>query len=320
MEARGKQLGALGFCAFSVPAVLILPSVGWLWAGIASVLGAVLLGLLLHLSRNHEGSLAQMSGKTPLGKGLLVLLLLWNLFALGSAARQLCGIFPTAQQTPLIGLLLLLAAAYAAGKKLAPVVAALCLFFLLGLYGLLFGFSLPNMRPEYLKPVSTVPWEKLTAVLAPLSVIYLCRGEKKGRPTWWLLGGVVFAVLAALVTVGSLSPAETAKSTFPFYEAAKSVTVLGAIQRLEPLVSAGLCAGGFCLLSLVCSANGELLHGICPGTEKFSGLINFLAGGGCLWLSGLSSGAFVAAGTTIFWGIFPFILLVLGKQKNIKNF
>lgn len=94
MEARGKQLGALGFCAFSVPAVLILPSVGWLWAGIASALGAVLLGLLLHLSRSQGVGLAHMAGKSPPGKGLLGLLLLWNLFALGAAARQLCGISP----------------------------------------------------------------------------------------------------------------------------------------------------------------------------------------------------------------------------------
>lgn len=319
MEARGKQLGALGFCAFSVPAVLILPTAGWLWAGIASLLAAVLLGLLLYLNRNHCAGLADLSGKTWLGKSLLALLLLWNLFALGAAARQLCGIFPTAQQSPLIGLLLLLVAAYAAGKKLAPVVAALCFFFLLGLYGLLFGFSLPNLQPEYLKPVVAVPWEKLTAVLAPLSVIYLYRGEKKGKPAWWLLGGAVFAMLAALVTVGSLSPAVTAQSPFPFYEAAKSVTVLNAIQRLEPLVSAGLCTGGFCLLSLLCSVNGELLRTFCPGTEKISGRINFLAGGACLWMSGLSNGAFIAVGTTIFWGVFPFLLLIIGRQKNIKK-
>ena len=318
MNARGRQLGALGFCAFTVPAVLLLPSVGWLWAGIASFLAAVLLGLLLYLNRNRALPLAQAVAGSPLGKALLLLALLWNFFALGAAAKQLGAIFPTAEQTPLIGLLLLLLASYAAQKNRVLPVSAICFFFLLGLYGLLYGFSLPDLQKEYLKPVQSPTRTALTSALAPISLIYLCRGEK-GKPVFWLLGGVVLALLAALITAGSLSPPVVSTLEFPFYEAAKSITLLGAIQRLEPLVSAGLCAGGFCLLSLLCAVTGELMSALCPKTEKLSGMVNFFLGGSCFWLSGLLSGKTVALGTTIFWGLLPFLLQLLGKQKNIKK-
>ncbi len=319
MNARGRQLGALGFCAFTLPAVLLLPSAGWLWAGGASLVSAALLGLLLYFGKNRPLPLAQAAAAKPLGKALLLLALGWNVLALGAVTRTLCAIFPTAEKTPLIGLLLLLLAAYAAQKKRSLPVGAICFFFLLGLYGLLFGFSLPDLQKEYLNPVQNPKWTVLTSALAPMGLIYLLRGEK-GKPILWLLGGVIFALLAALITAGSLSPQVASRLEFPFYEAAKSITLLGSIQRLEPLVSAGLCAGGFCLLSLLCAVNGELLGVFLPRGEKLSGPVNFFLGAGCFWLSGLLSGEFFALGTTIFWGLLPFLLQLLVTQKNIKIF
>ena len=259
MDAQGIQLAALSFCAFTVPAVLILPSAGWLWAGLATLLAAVLLGLLLWLRR---GSLAETAASLSLGKGLLAALFLWNLIALGMAASQICESFPTAHSSPLIGLLLLLLAVFC-GKERSLPVGAICFFLLLGLYGLFFAFALPDLNADYLQPVVTPPLRSLTAALLPLNVVWLCKGKRK-LPAFWLLGGVAFAVAAALVTAGILSAPVTAQKEFPFYEAAKSITLLGNIQRLEPLVSAGLCLGGFCLLSLLCAVNETLIIAIAP--------------------------------------------------------
>ena len=314
MDAQGKQLAALSFCAFTVPAVLILPAVGWLWAGLATLLAALLLGSLLCL---RKAPLAENVVSLSLGKTLLIALVLWNLIALGVAARQLCESFPTAHPSPLIGLLLLLLAAYC-GKKRSLPVAAICFFLLLGLYGLFFAFALPDLNVDFLQPAATPSISLLTAALLPFNVVWLCQGKRK-LPVFWLLGGVLFAVAAAMVTAGILSAPVTAQTEFPFYEAAKSITLLGSIQRLEPLVSAGLCLGGFCLLSLLCSVNETLIFAISPQRKNLSALINFLAGGAICLLSNYFSGNIIALGTTIFWGIFPFILLIVVNQKNIKK-
>lgn len=315
MDARGKQLCALGFCAFTVPAVLLLPGAGWLWAGLASLFSAVLLGILLRLKGERE----LLEAENGLSKGLLFCLLLWTFLALGAAARQLCAIFPTAEETPLVGLLLLLLAAYSSEKNRSLPVAAICFFFLLGLYGLLFGFSLPNLRGEFLRPHKPASWMALTAALLPLNLIYICKRKAK-KPYLWLTGGVVFAVIAALVTMGSLSPGVALTTKFSFYEAAKSVTLIGSIQRLEPLVSVGLCLGGFCMLSLLCAVGQSVFFALRPQSKKLAGLINFFGGVLGFCLTGFLKGGIIAAGATIFWGFLPFLLLLVGKEKNIKNF
>lgn len=311
---EGKKLVALSFCAFTVPAVLILPSAGWLWAGLATLISGVLLWGLLWLRR---GSLTEETSKKPLGKALLLALFLWNLIALGMAARQLCESFPTAQDSPLVGLLLLLLAAYC-GKKRSLPVGAVCFFLLLGLYGLFFAFALPDLNGEYLRPQGAPPLRTLTAALLPLNAVWLCKDKKKFS-VFWIIGGVAFAVAASVVTAGILSAPVAAQMKFPFYEAAKSITLLGSIQRLEPLVSAGLCLGGFCLLSLLCAVNEELVSALAPQRKKLSSLTNFLAGGAVCLASQHFSSNFIALGTTIFWGILPFFLLLVVNQKNIKK-
>ncbi len=323
MNTREKQLSALGFCAFALPAVAILPSAGWLWAGLASIAAALLLGILLYICEKRRLPLCQGAAARPLGKLLLLLLLLWNLLALGQTVGQLCEIFPTARETPLIGLLLLLLAAYAAGKKRLLPVAAIGFFFLLGLFALLYGFALPELQREYLGPQTRPAWPLLSAALSPLLLVYLRAASPKTAPkrgiVIWLLGAVVFALLAALIAAGSLGPAAL-QEPFPFYEAAKSVTVLNAMQRLEPLVSAGLSIAGFCLLGLICAVNGEILAALGLGGENFPILINFLLGGACIFFFGAIPKGLTAFGTTIFWGILPFLLLGIDFQKNFNFF
>ena len=46
-----RQLCALAFCAFTVPAVGLLPRTGWLWASIAAVCCAAVLAVGVLLTR-----------------------------------------------------------------------------------------------------------------------------------------------------------------------------------------------------------------------------------------------------------------------------
>lgn len=312
---RSRQLCATAFCAFAVPAVVLLPRAGWLW----TVVTCVVVGALVFALRalRGEGSLAEAAAATPGGKAALWALWAWNLLLLGAAARLLCGLYPGGGA--IIGLLLLLLAAYAAGKGVETVfrVSAVSFFFLVGLFALLDAFALPQLRAEWLEPVTRADGTLLPWALVPLAGVWLVR--ERTKPLGWCLGGGVFAVLAALITAGSLSPRVAAGLDFPFYDAAKSVSVLGAMERLEPLVSAALTAGGFSLLGLLCAVNLELWRVLVPGERRWGTPLNFLAGGTSLWCSALVPAAVFAAGNTIFWGLLPIFLLLIENQKNLRK-
>lgn len=314
-----RQLCALALCAFTVPAVGLLPRAGWLWAGIAASVTAGLLAAGVALCRKKGGSLTELAAQSGCGRWCLRLLLVWNLFALGTAARYLCKVYPDSRAFPLVGALLLLLAVCAAGKGVSAVAraAAVCFFFFVALYALLFGFSLPQMRTAWLRPTLHPAWQLLPAALAPVCSLTLtghCR--TRGRISGWLLGGVGLAVLTALVTAGCVSPEVAGEEPFAFYTMSKSISLFGAMERFEAIVSAGLTAGGFCLLALMCLANAEIVKTLRQGTGKAVPAGNFLLGGAAIFLGSGIPAAVMAAGSAIFWGVLPFGILLLGNRKK----
>lgn len=315
-SCAARSLCALAFCAFTVPAVLLLPRVGWLWTGIASVATAGLLFLLLVLRRRCAVGTAELAAQSRTGRVALSAALLWNELMLGAAAGQLCAAYPTGRAFPLVGLLLLLLAAYAAGRG-ANVVLRTCgvvFFFLIILYSVLLAFALPQVR--WLSAPRTVDWKRLPAALAPICVIYLAEGRQKPTKSLpWLLGGVGLAIAAAFVTGGSLSPWVAAREDFPFYIMSKSLRILGSVERFEPIVSCAVTVGGFALLGLLCVTNARM--GKALGVEKKRlPFLNFFLGGASMWLSPRLSNAFLAGGTAIFWGLLPLVILSVGAVKK----
>ena len=143
---RSRQLCATALCAFSVPAIVLLPRVGWLWSGLTCLAVAALVFLLRFL--RSEANPAESVAKTGGGRIALWALWAWNLLLLGAGARLLCGIYPGGGA--IIGLLLLLLAAYAAGKGAAIVlrVSAVSFFFLSALFAVLYAFALPQLRTD----------------------------------------------------------------------------------------------------------------------------------------------------------------------------
>lgn len=312
---RSRQLCATALCAFSVPAIVLLPRVGWLWTGLTCLIAAALVFLLRFLRAGANP--AESAAKTLGGRIVLWALWAWNLLLLGAGARLFCGIYPGGGAV--VGLLLLLLAAYAAGKGVSTVlrVSSVSFFFLTALFAVLYAFALPQLRAEWLRPVTRADWTLLPWALVPLTAVWLAQGRTK--PLGWCIGGGLLAVLAALITAGSLSPQVAGGLAFPFYGAAKSVSILGAMERLEPLVSAALTAGGFSLLGLLCAVNQELWRVLAPGGPRWPAPLNFAAGGTCLWLSAAIPAAVTAIGSTIFWGIVPIWLLWIENQKNLRK-
>ena len=108
---RDRQLCAVTLAAASVPALLYLPRLGWVWATAAAAISALLLGLCGR--RCAPGGLTEVipAAFGRAGRAVLALVLLGGALLLGGAARALCAIYPESRGGPLTGLLLLLAAA-----------------------------------------------------------------------------------------------------------------------------------------------------------------------------------------------------------------
>lgn len=159
----------------------------------------------------------------------------------------------------------------------------------------------------------------MTAALSPMAVLYVRGGAR--RTGGWLAAGIGLCAAAALCAAGTLSPRVAGEEAFAVYTMAKSVSVFGVMERLEPVVSAALTAGGFCLLSVLCLANAKTAQAI--GWKRRTGIGNFLLG--CTgYLAGtvLPEGV-QAVAAAICWGIVPLVTLWVASvkklQKNQKN-
>jgi len=276
MSVYGKQRAALAFCALTVPSVMLLARTNWLLATAAVIAASIL--CYFAPKRNFQK-----------------IMLAWNFVALGAATDLLCASFE--QGNELIGLLLLLLAAYAAGRNVMLRVGAVAAFFLIILYCMLLGFSVPALKS--IEPRSDGQWYLLFAALTPMLF------AREGVPKWSLGGFALLTLLSALVTTKSGS----------FLHAMESVSILGIMQRLEPLASVAMTIGGFCLLGTICDVN----HSLLGDAKKFSAPINFLSGCVGIWVSRLLGAQVLAIGTAIFWGLLPFLPQSLEIQKKFEK-
>ena len=291
MSTHSKQLGALSFCAATVPSVLFLPQVG-IFAGIAVAVIAILFCIASKFPMLHA-------------RWALNSLLVWKFIALGATADAICAAFPDGNA--LIGILLLLLAAYAAGKNRVLSVGAVALFILFTIYSLLIGFSIPQMQWQ----IGSQNWQVMTTAFTPMLCLYLRKEQE--CPKLWLLGLILLTVLVAAAT-------GTADS---FYTAMKSISILGAMERLEPLVSVALTIGGFCLLGMICTVNETIISKLFARKKNCTDFANFFLGGIGIYLSRVLGSTVLAIGTAIFWGLIPLLplLVEIGKKlrKNEKN-
>lgn len=288
MTTRDKQLLALTFCASSVASAWVLPSVGWIWAGLASLVGVGL-------------AVAALWRPILTAKWLLLPLLVWNFLMIGAATNLLATAFPDGNEAT--GLILLLVAAYAAGRGEQTVlrVGAAAVFLLTILYSILVGFSLPSV--DFSAEVATPQtWPILAAALSPMLLAFLRRRDTKAGG--WILAIPFLAALCALVTGGNGD----------FYTAMKSVSIFGVMERLEPLASVAVCIGGFCLLAQICAVNVKIM-----GKKSVTAAMHFFLGGACVWVSRLLPDWFLAIGTAIFWGLLPFLPQGIENSKKSKN-
>lgn len=292
-NTREKQLGALGLCAFSVPAVLFLPQAGW-----ESVL-MVTLGSLLVVTFGRP-----VTENT--GKLLSLPLFVWNILMMGKLAWEISTIYGT--ENPLPGLLLLLLAAYGVKKQAVPVVGAVLGFFIIGIYGSLYLFALPNVELERLIPEREGELWGIAYGFLPMLLLYMHKEKDRRQRFLWTGAAAILALGAAVIKEGM--------GAGDFYTAAKSVNLFGTMERLEPFVASAVTAGGFCLLGLLMNVNETIWMRLRKESKKCpTEYLLILSMGVCIIASGIKNEAW-ALGTTLCWGLIPILTqLVVSKKK-----
>jgi hypothetical protein len=128
----------------------------------------------------------------------------------------------------------------------------------------------------------------------------------------YFLVPLIAAVFTA-VTAGVLSPELAAQSENAFYDLSRSVNILGVMERIEPLVSAAMTMGVFCLLT------GQL----CAVRALIPGKYTAAAAAGLAAVAMFPAKSLplplLTAGNVLFWVLPTFVTLSLRGAKRRGN-
>ena len=255
------------------------------------------------------------------GKILVVLMLFWLVLVMGACAAFADAAFPMVDGFPGLGWVLLAMAAW--GSRKGALACAGCSgilsLFLLVLYGVIAVFAVPDVKVEYLVP--NQKWDQtvtaLSMFLLPAGVWCVPVRERKGKNRGMVLLLPLFAAVLSAVTAGVLSPELAEATSAPLYDVARAVSVLGVMERIEPLLSAAITMGIFCLLSALACACQMLAGQV--GQWKWSGSFCCLAAGGAMFLTRALPESVLTAGNLVFFLLLPVAVTAFEKKSNFSK-
>ena len=282
---------------------------GWLWILLG---GAVVSLYYIYMDANLPGAgLAKL-----LPKPVAILTLIWIIVLLAWSANLADSAFPMVKGFPVLGWTMLALAAWGSYKGAgvcAGCAGILCLFLII-LYSIVVIFGLPDAELRYLEPYGK--WQNglwsAGLFLLPAAVWYLpCRKSRKGAA--WIVGVVplVTAVVLTMVTAGVLSPYLAASLPSPLYTLAQSISLFGVVERIEPLLSAAMTMGVFCLLSAMACTCREL------SGKKWGGMAACGAAGVLMGVVGKLGISAISAGCGVVFLVVPLVLV--STRKNYRK-
>lgn len=296
-NAREKQLGAWLLCGFSVVAILFLSRGDWR-AVIAVMVGVGLVTVFgKPMIREQPTAMEKI-----LGTGLF----LWNIVVLGKLGWELSKIHGVTNPMP--GMILLILGGYGTKKKVHPVISGVLVFFLLGIYGMLYLFALPELKAENLLTKGQGELSGIAYGFLPMLLLYMYKDISGKKRSYWILGCGIVAIGTAVITEGMGLP--------DFYSASMSVNIFGAMERLEPFVASAVTAGGFCLIGFLLVVNETVWNEVWERKKNFPvEWIILLSGAGILGASVLTERMYTV-GTTLCWGLVPVLTQLIVYRKK----
>ena len=216
-----------------------------------------------------------------------------------------------------VPLILLALAAWSAqkGPSAAARVGAVLFWFVLIMYLTVFGAGVKDINLPWLKSRWNLPDALgFTVLLLPSASVCLLGTGRKGNGRMVLT--VVFTVVAAVITLGVLSPDVAGETSNAFYEMSRSINLLGVARRFEALISAAMTVGWFALISLLLTLCGVLAQNFLAGWGKTGVWLGAVAAA-CVKLCELhiSPWILLLAGA-VFWVAMPIVTQGLGKRKK----
>ena len=285
--------------AMSAPCALLAGKSDWLGLAVAVMFS----GVFCWAATGKTNQSAQAM------KWYCILQYLFLIPSLAFFTRWSQDAWPTGRDFPVVPLTLLFLAALASyrGAQGACRVSSVLFWLIAALYGILLTFGSKGLKMAYLKSAyGAVNMQFLFVLLIPAVIRFIPREHSPILRWSGLLVGLAFVILS-LWAVGCLSAPVAKILPWPFYEAGKSVGVLGAAERLESLISVAATVGFFSLYSLLLSAAGHLGENIRSG---LGGKAVVAAGAVCAMLTcipvEIPVTLMVLLGVFL-WGILPFV-------------
>lgn len=326
-KITARQCGAWSLAASSVPAVMVCAGRPWTQVLLGCLLAAVTAAVLGTLCKKNGLGLCE-SYRVAFGgvaaRGLLLLTAVWTLLTLANTAPGAAAAFSDGEADRLAPVVLLLLAALAGqkGADVAARCAAVAAPVLAGLYLLLLAAAIPGVHAAW-----CIPWHDPEAVmdagaamLIPCAALFLAERAKEEKHTPGLAWIVLLPAAMALVTAGNLSPAVTVEEAMPFYTLTKSLRLLSVMERFEPVLSAALYLGLFCMATLLNAACEKTLvlalgfrrtqwlpFGICAAAYGLSFAVRRLPQ--VVW----------SAGAAVFWGGVPVLAQLVVAIKKVRK-
>ena len=325
----GRQAVAAAFVAVLSPLIRRFPRVlaetagrtAWLSALITALPAAVVIAAVYLFYRRQRtptgyGALLEAALGRVTGRAVTLLYTLWILFYTGfllrsGAGRFISTVYPGARPWLFIVISALICGCAAMGR-LRPIARAAMIFrplliavfalaALLTLKDIDFGLLLPVTAAD-LVPNGCAALQTANVLSIALYLLFLGdRVEARLRLRElipWLAALLVIIGAMTVCCIGMFGPELTAKLTFPFFMLVRDVTVLGSLERIEPVVIALWVFSDFILISLLLTVAGCNLRA-CFGCAAGGGSRKPKLFAGGRWLTLLCIIAAAAVGLTV---------------------
>lgn len=287
-----RQLLAAAFVAILSPLIRRFPRVlaetagraAWISVGIALLPTAAAAGLLWLLYRRQPtGSgfadiLTRSLGKWP-GRLLTGLYGLWFVlyaaFLLRSGAdRFISTVYPGAGPALFVVITMLLCLVAAMGR-LCPIARSAMLFrpLLCGVFVAVFLLTMRDFSLQLLFPVTAADIAPAALASLQISNVLSVGGvvvfftdqlsrpfRREDRPVLQVLAMLGLVLLMTVSCLAMFGPKLTTNMTYPFFMLVRDLSVLGSLERAEPVVIALWVLSDFVMLSLLLQAAGKNLR------------------------------------------------------------
>ncbi len=330
-----RQTIAWCFCAATVPTVMTCAGLPWQWvltgcAACAAFLWLICAAMRQAAEENGLCGVVQTAFGKYGGKIALVLSALWTLFAASDTAAACTRAFSDDMPARIAPPVLLLLAAWSGtkGRSCTGRCAAVLAPLLAGLYALIALCAVKDVKLVWCRPWGN--WRASAQAAGPmlLSVagLYLYNKDndegKEERGTWLRTAALIALTVApaalAVVTAGTLSPQLTQSETFAFYTLTKNMRFLSVMERFEPILSASLVGGYFCILTLLVQSAAAQLAAVQKkvSEKRLAPLLCAAAYAGTFAVR-YAPAPIRQIGAAVFWGILPSLALLIVAIKKV---